>query len=225
MTLSSFLADYGASLGAFALFALLHSVGAQEPFKDALARVAGRFFVDHFWRILYCALSFWALYYAVASLHWARNLENDVWLVAYPDWLWQSITALHLGSIALVYVAFIQSDYLEFLGLKQAGRGIMALMGRRAGTTELSLFGTHRLVTGGVYGLVRHPMMAAGFWFLLTSGPSLNNLIYTGMYTVYMVIGGYYEEKRMIRVFGEEYLRYRRRVGAFFPRLRPRPVG
>ena len=225
MTFASFLADYGASLGAFALFALLHSVGAQEPFKDALARIAGRFFVDHFWRILYCALSFWALYYAVAALHWARNLENDVWLVAYPDWLWQSITALHLGSIALVYVAFIQSDYLEFLGLKQAGRGIMALMGRRAGATALSLFGTHRLVTGGVYGLVRHPMMAAGFWFLLTSGPSLNNLIYTGMYTVYMVIGGYYEEKRMIRVFGEEYLRYRRRVGAFFPRLRPRPAG
>ena len=225
MTLSLFLADYGASLAAFALFALLHSVGAQEPFKDALARVAGRFFVDHFWRILYCALSFWALYYGIASLHWARNLENDVWLIVYPDWLWQSITALHLGSIALVYVAFVQSDYLEFLGLKQAGRGIMALIGRRSGTTELSLFGTHRLVTGGVYGLVRHPMMAAGFWFLLTSGPSLNNLIYTGMYAAYMVIGGYYEEKRMIRVFGEEYLRYRRRVGAFFPRLRPRPAG
>ena len=225
MTLSLFLADYGASLAAFALFALLHSVGAQEPFKDALARVAGRFFVDHFWRILYCALSFWALYYAVASLHWARNLANDAWLVVYPDWLWQSITALHLGSIALLYVAFVQSDYLEFLGLKQAGRGIMALLGRPLGAPGLSLFGTHRLVTGGVYGLVRHPMMAAGLLFLLTSGPSLNNLIYTGMYAAYMVIGGYYEEKRMIRVFGEEYLRYRRHVGAFFPRLRPRPAG
>ena len=225
MTLSLFLADYGASLAAFALFALLHSVGAQEPFKDALARIAGRFFVDHFWRILYCALSFWALYYAVASLHWARNLANDVWLVVYPDWLWQVITVGHLGSIALIYVAFVQSDYLEFLGLKQAGRGIMALVGRPTGATELALFGTHRLVTGGVYGLVRHPMMAAGFWFLLTSGPSLNNLIYTGMYAAYMVIGGYYEEKRMIRVFGEEYLRYRRQVGAFFPRLRPRPAG
>ncbi len=225
MTLSLFLADYGASLAAFALFALLHSVGAQEPFKDALARIAGRFFVDHFWRILYCALSFWALYYAVASLHWARNLENDVWLVVYPGWLWQVITVGHLGSIALVYVAFVQSDYLEFLGLKQAGRGIMALIGRPSVAPGLELFGTHRLVTGGVYGLVRHPMMAAGLLFLLTSGPSLNNLIYTGMYAAYMVIGGYYEEKRMIRVFGEEYLRYRRQVGAFFPRLRPRPAG
>ena len=203
----------------------MHSVGAQEPCKNALARWFSRFFVDHFWRILYCALSFWALYYAVASLHWARNLENDAWLIDYPDWLWQSITALHLGSIALIYVAFVQSDYLEFLGLKQAGRGIMALIGRPSGAPGLELFGTHRLVTGGVYGLVRHPMMAAGFWFLLTSGPSLNNLIYTGMYAAYMVTGGYYEEKRMIRVFGEEYLRYRRRVGAFFPRLRPRPAG
>ena len=225
MTLSLVLGDYGAALAAFALVALLDSVGAEEPCKDALARVAGRFFVDHFWRILYCALSFWALYYAVASLHWARNLETAVWLVVYPDWLWQVITALHLGSIALVSVAFVQSDYLEFLGLKQAGRGIMALLGRPTGAPELALFGTPRLVTGGVYGLVRHPMLAAGLLFLLTSGPSLNNLIYTGMYAAYMVIGGYYEEKRMIRVFGEEYLRYRRQVGAFFPRLRPRPAG
>ena len=61
MSFASFLADYGASLAAFALFALLHSVGAQEPCKDALARIAGRFFVDHFWRLMYCSLSYLAL--------------------------------------------------------------------------------------------------------------------------------------------------------------------
>ncbi len=32
-----------------------------------------------------------------------------------------------------------------------------------------------------------------------------------------MVIGGYYEERRMIKVFGEDYRRYQRQVGAFFP--------
>ena len=67
-------------------------------------------------------------------------------------------------------------------------------------------------------------VLVAGLLFLLTSGPSLNNLVYTGMYTAYMLIGGYYEERRMVRIFGEDYLRYRRRVGAFFPRLRRRPV-
>ncbi len=224
MTLGSFIGDYGPSMLAFGLFGLLHSIGAQEPFKEALARCTSRFLVDHFWRLAYCALSYAALYDGVSRLHWARNLAYDIWLIDYADWLWQSITVLHLCSIALLYVAFLQSDYLEFLGLRQALRGVSALLGRPSRRPELRLFGTHRLVVSGLYAWVRHPMLAAGLLFMLTTGPSLNNLIYTGMYATYMGIGGYYEERRMIRVFGPDYLRYRRRVGAFFPRLWPRAV-
>ena len=224
MTVVSLLRDYGPSLVAFGLFALLHSIGAREPFKNALARWTSPFFVEHFWRLVYCDLSFVALYYGVAALHWARHAENDDWLIVYPDWLWQAITVLHLGSIALLYVAFFQSDYLEFLGLKQAWRGLLALLGKPVRPMTMELFGTHRLVVKGVYGWVRHPMMVAGLFFLLTSGPSLNNLIYTAMYTVYMLIGGYYEEQRLVRIFGEDYLRYQTRVGAFFPRLWPQPA-
>lgn len=218
------LEGYWASVLAFAAFGLLHSVGAQEPFKDALARWAGPFFVDHFWRIVYCGLSFWALYWGVASLHWARNTDYDVWLVAYPDWLWQAVVVLHLGSIALIYKAFLESDYLEFLGLKQAWRGIRLVLGRSPEPPAVELFGTHRLVVTGTYAWVRHPMMVGGFLFLVTSGPSLNNIVYTAMYTAYMIVGGYYEEKRMLRVFGDDYRRYQRRVGAFIPRL-ARPSG
>lgn len=217
--LFDFLRNYGESLAAFAAFALLHSLGAQEPFKQALARLAGPFFVDHFWRFAYCALSFWALYHGVASLHWLQNPRNDVWLVVYPEWLWQIVTALHLASIVVFYVAFLQSDYLEFLGFKQAWRGLRILAGRPA-REPLEIFGTDRLEVNGIYGWVRHPMLSAGLLFLLTSGPSLNNLVYTGMYATYMLIGGYYEERRLIRIFGQDYLRYRREVGAFVPRLR-----
>lgn len=122
-----------------------------------------------------------------------------------------------------MYVAFIQNDYLEFLGFKQAARGILALLSRPPKQPPLQLFGTHRLVVTGVYAWVRHPMMVGGLLFLLTSGPSFNNLVYAAMYTAYMVIGGYYEERRLVRIFGEGYVRYQARVGAFFPRLR-RPV-
>ena len=217
MTVSSVIDSYGASLTAFAVFGLLHSVGAQEPFKNALTRWTSLFFVDHFWRLIYCALSYWALYYGVAALHWARNTDYDVWLVAYPDWLWQIIVVLHLGSIALLYAAFLQSDYLEFLGFKQAYRGLLKLLGRAPPMSDIKLFGTHRLEDTGVYGWVRHPMLVAGLLFLVTSGLSLNNIVYTAMYTGYMLIGGYYEEKRMIKVFGDDYRRYQQRVGAFFP--------
>ena len=208
---------YGASIIAFVFFGLLHSIGAQEPFKKALARWAGTFFVDHFWRLVYCALSYWALYYGIATLHWARNIEYDVWLVAYPDWLWQFIIILHLCSIAFLYAAFLQSDYQEFLGLKQAYHGLLRIFGKAPSTSNIELFGTHRLEVRGVYAWVRHPMMVAGLLFLLTSGPSLNNIVYTAMYSVYMVIGGYYEERRMIKIFEDDYRRYQRRVGAFFP--------
>ncbi len=217
MTSISLFSAYWPSVAAFAAFGLLHSIGAQEPFKDALARWTSRFLVDHFWRIAYCALSYVALYIGVATLHWARNTENDVWLVAYPDWLWQVIIVLHLGSIALLYVAFLQSDYLEFLGFKQAHRGIRAILGKPAAQPELELFGTNRLEITGVYGWVRHPMLIGGLLFLLTSGPSLNNIIYSAMYTAYMLVGGYYEERRMIKIFGDDYRRYQRRVGAFVP--------
>jgi protein-S-isoprenylcysteine O-methyltransferase Ste14 len=217
MTVSSVFGGYGASIIAFAVFGLLHSIGAQEPFKNALARWAGSFFVDHFWRLVYCGLSYWALYYGVAGLHWARNIEYDVWLVAYPDWLWQIAIVLHLGSIAFLYAAFLQSDYLEFLGLKQAYQGLLKIIGKAPPAPVVKLFGTHRLEVTGVYGWVRHPMMVAGLIFLLTSGPSLNNIIYTVMYTTYMVVGGYYEERRMTKIFEDDYRRYQRRVGAFFP--------
>ncbi len=217
MPFSSFFGDYGPSLLAFGVFALFHSVCAQEPFKRTLARLTGSFFVDHFWRLIYCILSYGALYYGVSSLHWGRNTEYDFWVIIYPDWLWQTITLFHLLSIALMYVAFIQSDYLEFWGFKQAWRGIMALFG--FATPDAGLFGTHRLVEHGIYGWVRHPMLSAGLMFLLTSGPSQNNIVYTLMYTAYMLIGGYYEEKRLLRVFGDEYRAYQRAVGAFFPRF------
>ena len=221
MSAAELIANYGGSAAAFAVFALLHSVGAREPCKEALARWFSSFFVEHFWRLAYCALSFGALYWGVSSLHWTRNPENDVWIVLYPEWLWNAVTVLHLGSIAFIYAAFMQNDYLEFLGLKQTWRGLRALVGRPA-RAPMRVFGSDRLEVRGVYGWVRHPMLVGGLLFLLTSGPSLNNLIYTAMYAAYMLIGGYYEEKRLVRVFGEEYLGYRRRVGAFVPRLRRR---
>ncbi|MCZ6860590.1 MAG: NnrU family protein [Alphaproteobacteria bacterium] len=215
----SFIEAYWASATAFALFGFLHSVGAREPCKNALARWISPFFVEHFWRLIYCALSFAALYWTIASLHWARNPDNDIWLVVYPDWLWQIITAIHLGAIALIYVAFIQNDYFEFLGFKQAWRGLGVMLGRSA-REPMRIFGTDRLEVRGVYGWIRHPMLAGGLLFLLTSGPSLNNLIYTALFASYMVIGAHYEERRLIRIFGDEYLRYKHKVGAYLPRLR-----
>lgn len=214
------LAEYWQSFSAFALFAVLHSVCAHEPFKQALARWISPFFVEHFWRFIYNALSYTALYYWIAVLHWGAHPEGNIWLIDYPEPLWRALLVVHLLSIAVFYVSFIQSDYFEFLGLKQMWLGLRRLFNPSATIRQLELFGTQRLEVRGIYGWIRHPMLMAGFVFLASSGPSRNNLLFLLMYTTYMLIGGYYEERRLVRIFGEQYLQYRREVGAFLPRLR-----
>ena len=219
MGLPAILTDYWESFLAFAAFGFLHSLCAQEAFKDALARVTGRFFVDHFWRFIYCVASYAALYHVVGKLHWAANPDSNAWLIAYPDWLWQMLLILHLVSIVLLYTAFLQSDYLEFWGVKQMWSGIKGLLDDGRSEPRLRLFGTDRLVVTGLYAWVRHPMLASGLLFLLTSGPSRNNVVFTLMYLLYMLLGAWFEEKRLLRIFGGEYVRYRAAAGAFIPRL------
>lgn len=211
--------DYLPSLAAFAVFGWLHSLFAQDGFKHWLARRTGPFFVDHFWRLVYCVLSFVALYHVIGTLHWDSNPRGNYWLFDYPEWLWRIVLVTHLASVAVIWIAFLQSDYLEFWGVKQAWRGIRILAGRPARKATAALFGTERLVVDGLYGVVRHPMLAGGLLFLLTSGPSRNNLVFLCMYAAYMVIGARYEERRLLRVFGDRYRRYQEQVGAFAPRL------
>jgi protein-S-isoprenylcysteine O-methyltransferase Ste14 len=112
-----------------------------------------------------------------------------------------------------------QSDYLEFLGLKQAWRGALAAFGRPEPRSALKLFGTRRLEIHGIYGWVRHPMYISGLIYFMTSAPSLNTFVFAFMYALYMVVGTHYEERRLIQIFGPDYLAYRGRVGAFAPRL------
>jgi len=213
--------EYWPSYAAFFVFALFHSFGAREPFKNALARWTSPYVVAHFWRSIYCLISIVWYYQVIGILHWDIHPQNDFWLIDYPDRLWQTITAIHLGSIALLYAAFLQSDYLEFMGLKQAWRGILVWLAWPQSRSSVKQFGSQRLEVHGVYGWLRHPMLAGGLFFLLTNGPSLNNVLFIPMYALYMVIGSHYEERRLIQIFGQDYLTYRNQVGAFFPRLWP----
>lgn len=211
--------DYWISFAVFMLFGLLHSVAAQDAFKRKLADLAGQFFVDHFWRFIYCLLSFAALYYVFAPLHWSANPGANVWMVDYPEWLWRALLLAHYASIAIIYASFLQSDYLEFWGVKQMVMGFRAIAGRPVSACGMPLFGTRRLETEGVYRWIRHPMLSGGLLFILTAGPSKNNLVFAVYYIIYMLAGAYFEERRLIRVFGDHYLIYRRSTGAFLPKL------
>ena len=81
----------------------------------------------------------------------------------------------------------------------------------------------HELVTRGIYGLVRHPMYASQWLWVLAQPLLLQNWI-AGFIDLLIFVPFYYlrvktEEQLMQQQFGDQYRSYMKKVGAVFPRL------
>lgn len=87
--------------------------------------------------------------------------------------------------------------------------------------------GTHpkdrtELVTTGLFARIRHPIYALQGWLLIGCVLMLPTPLSAGMAVVHLaciLAKSSLEERHLLALHGEEYARYRRRVGAFWPRL------
>jgi protein-S-isoprenylcysteine O-methyltransferase Ste14 len=107
-------------------------------------------------------------------------------------------------SVILLAVAFLQTDSLSFMGLRQLYQE------ERSGA----------LVIHGLYKIVRHPLYTFSLLFLwLTPTVSQNSLtVYIGS-TLYILIGAYFEERKLLREFGEAYANYQKSTSMLIPGL------
>ena len=109
------------------------------------------------------------------------------------------VTAVHLGSIALIYAALLQSDFLEFLGLKQAWGGAGSLA-RTAPTPvrplSSSAFSASKSQASTAGCDIR--CLLGGCSTSMTCRQPLNIVVFTAMYALYMIIGSHYDEQRLI---------------------------
>jgi protein-S-isoprenylcysteine O-methyltransferase Ste14 len=83
--------------------------------------------------------------------------------------------------------------------------------------------GPGRLVTGGIYGLIRHPRYVEGFLYLasialFTNYLAVYLLLVAYIPMVYMIV--FLEERELGDRFGEEYRRYCSEVPRFVPKVR-----
>jgi len=76
------------------------------------------------------------------------------------------------------------------------------------------------LKTEGVLRYVRHPIQAGiilivlGFFFFI---PNLPTLISCACILIYIPVGLYFEEKKLVALYGDQYLEYRKKVPAIIP--------
>ncbi|MFW5680217.1 MAG: methyltransferase family protein [Pseudomonadota bacterium] len=77
------------------------------------------------------------------------------------------------------------------------------------------------LVTDGLHGRIRHPLYAGAhllLWGLVGDPLSLATALWGSLY---LVVGTWFEERRLQGLYGRAYDDYRRQVPSLVPRLRP----
>lgn len=77
-------------------------------------------------------------------------------------------------------------------------------------------------VTTGILNSIRHPiylgtiLMIIGYWLF---SPNLPTMVSVLCILLYLPIGIYLEERKLIKKFGDQYRDYKRKVPSLFPRL------
>lgn len=195
-----------------------------------------------FWLILLAALAYGLLHSFLASLRtkaYARQWlgkKTDIWFrIAYnfiavitllpilllPVLLVDRLMySLHFPWVVLTLGIQTLAMALLILGLRQTG--IASFLGLR----QLLLpedTSPAQLVMGGLYRYVRHPVYTCGLVFIwLLPIMSWNLLALNLGLTAYVIVGAYFEERKLVAEFGEAYEEYRQRTPMLIPGLRLR---
>ena len=182
------------------LWGVVHSIMASLGFKDFLRRTFGDG-VMRFYRLFYnvfSALSFVPILYLMVALP-----NKDLYQVSAP-WNYLMLVGQGLSAILLL-IAVLQTDTLSFVGLRQLFEG------KKNGA----------LVTHGLYRLVRHPLYTFGLLFIwLSPDMTMNSLVFYISLTVYILVGAYFEEQKLLREFGQAYADYKVSTPMLIPGLK-----
>ena len=180
---------------AMTLWGVVHSFLASHFVKGMFSLKAGG---ADFYRLAYnvfAVVSFAPILYLMRTLP-----DQAVYQVSSP---WNLVMfGGQLFAMLMLLIAFLQTDSLSFVGLRQ-------------------LFEKEKsgdLVTRGLYRVVRHPLYTFSLLFVwLTPSVSQNSLtVYIGA-TLYVLIGTYFEERKLLRDFGEAYANYKRKTPMLIP--------
>ncbi len=100
-------------------------------------------------------------------------------------------------------------DLSYFLGIKQL----------KTGEQHLLLNDTEEFSETGVFGITRHPWYFGSLLFLWSILPAypLPAFLVVCILSIYLVIGAWLEERKIIGQYGESYRQYQQRVSMLFP--------
>lgn len=182
------------------LFGFFHSLMARDGFK----RWWTRFVPVAAERSTYVLQS--ALFLFLAMWQW-RPMPDPIWQV---DGLLAVVTIalFGLGVLVLLTSTFL-IDHFELFGIKQVWYANKGQPIPRAEFREPLL-----------YRIVRHPMqLGVLITVFATPHMTVGHLVFATAMGLYVLVGLYFEERALLREFGDSYRDYQRRTPMLIPRL------
>jgi len=186
---------------AWLLFGSLHSVMAASTFKNRLqSAMKGNY---RFYRIFYSLIATLSLI-AVLWYHFSLNS-----LLLWNNSVLEKTIAFILSVPAVIVMSVsIKKYFIDLSGVN------VFMKSSSAKTAHLELTGLHKYV--------RHPLYFGTLlfaWCYFLWQPSASNLISCICITLYTRIGVYFEERKLVREFGEDYIAYTKKVPMLVPGL------
>ncbi|MBN1949900.1 MAG: DUF1295 domain-containing protein [Bacteroidales bacterium] len=184
------------------LWCVVHSFLIAMPVTERFKRIlAGGF---RFYRILYNLLSFFLL---IPVIWLEQHHKGDLLLSWDEPWLRVVNRVLILISLLIFYLGARQYHGMEFLGLAQL----------KSGERNNTLTRHGKISTEGILGIIRHPWYLGSLIIIWLRDIYVSVLIVNLVFSLYLIIGTILEERKLLRIFGDEYREYQKRVSMLVP--------
>lgn len=189
----------------FSLYGFIHSLLASEKAKVLFRKLLGKYIA--FYRLGYNVLAILGLYF-IWDLSPQPSLQ--IYQLSSPfDYL---VLIPQLLSVVGMFWCFRYISFREFTGLGQ----IDCYLKKEYSDNDLDENYTLRIE--GPYKYSRHPIYFFSIIFLTFRAEM--NLFYLTMlilFIAYFFIGSHFEEKKLVRLFGDVYKDYQNNVPKIFP--------
>ncbi len=177
----------------------------------------------------------WLLFYGLHSLMATEKAKSIVPIEPQLYRLFYNAVSLvlffvllFLGALIPSYLVFAPSGISNYSGLMLAATGLFVIKRAFRNYNFKSFMGLKKnlsddLKKDGLQSSIRHPLYTGALLIVIgyfLFNPQFTSLTILLALTVYLPLGIFWEEKKLIKIYGEEYLKYRQEVPALFPKFK-----
>ncbi len=193
-------------------FGLQHSILARPSFKSLIRKTFGEIFEKNFLPVLYF-LSQCILFLIASDL--VRNLKPEIIFYALDQKAEIYVYCLNRVANLFLILTVFHFDIANFIGINQ----LLSFFLKKRIPSSLP---QQPINKSFLYRYIRHPMYLGIILVYITSTTVYSDVYLATLFSIFLYIdvGSFFEEKTLVRKYGQSYLEYQLNTKKYIPFVR-----